>query len=231
MSYNPLRGEPEQQRTKVWIGFDNQAIYFAFRLDTDPDRIRSTISRRDNVWNDDWVGVSLDSSRAGQLVYHMFVNPSGIQMDALQSANEDTFPDWLWQSAGRVDGEGYVVEIRLPLQSIRFKGGSDVRIGMLFFRKNSRLGVSWSWPEMKPGEWVFEGHAPVAFGELEQPLLLEVLPSATVSRNRVRTGQEWQDPLFKGDFGASLNTASPRQRPSTRRSIPISARSKAMRSR
>src|SRR4030095_2002489 len=91
MSYNPLRGEPEQQRTSVWVGYDSQAIYFAFRCyDTDPDKIRSTISRRDNVWNDDWVGVSLDSSRAGQIAYHMFVNPSGIQMDALQSANEDT---------------------------------------------------------------------------------------------------------------------------------------------
>jgi Domain of unknown function (DUF5916)/Carbohydrate family 9 binding domain-like len=205
MSYNPLRGEPEQQHTKVWIGFDDEAIYFAFRCyDTEPDKIRSTISRRDNVWNDDWVGVSLDSSRAGQIAYHMFVNPSGIQMDALQSANEDTSPDWLWQSAGRVDAEGYVVEIRLPLQSIRFKGGNDVRMGMLFFRKNSRLGVSWSWPEMKPGEWVFEAHSAVAFGELKQPLLLEVLPSATVSRNHVRTGQAWQDALSKGDLGASF---------------------------
>jgi hypothetical protein len=61
MSYNPLRGEPEQQRTSVWIGYDSQAIYFAFRCyDDEPDKIRSTISRRDNVWNDDWVGVSLE---------------------------------------------------------------------------------------------------------------------------------------------------------------------------
>jgi hypothetical protein len=42
MSYNPLRGEPEQQRTSVWIGYDNEAIYFAFRCyDAEPDRIRS----------------------------------------------------------------------------------------------------------------------------------------------------------------------------------------------
>jgi hypothetical protein len=205
MSYNPLRGEPEQQRTSVWVGYDSQAIYFAFRCyDTDPDKIRSTISRRDNVWNDDWVGVSLDSSRAGQIAYHMFVNPSGIQMDALQSANEDTAPDWLWQSAGKVDAEGYVVEIRLPLQSIRFRGGNDVRMGMLFFRRNSRLGISWSWPEMKPGEWVFEAHAPVTFGELKQPMLLEVIPSATYSHNEVRSGETWQDARANGDFGASL---------------------------
>jgi hypothetical protein len=205
MSYNPLRGEPEQQRTSVWVGYDNEAIYFAFRCyDTEPDKIRTTISRRDTVWNDDWVGVSLDSTRAGQLAYHMFVNPSGIQMDALQSTNEDTAPDWLWQSAGRVDGEGYVVEIRLPLQSIRFKGGDQVRMGLLFYRKNSRLGVSWSWPEMKPGEWVFEAHAPIGFGELKQPLLLEVIPSATVSHNEVRTGQQWREVRSNGDFGASL---------------------------
>ena len=51
-----------------------------------------------------------------------------------------------------------------------------------FSGRNSRLGISWSWPEMKPGEWVFESHAPVAFGELKQPLLLEVIPSATVAQ-------------------------------------------------
>jgi hypothetical protein len=62
-------------------------------FDSEPGRIRTTISRRDNVSNDDWVGVSLDSSRAGQIAYHLFVNPSGIQMDALQSSNEDTAVD------------------------------------------------------------------------------------------------------------------------------------------
>src|SRR5262245_42797234 len=126
-SYNPLRGEPASLRTRVWVAYDSGAIYFAFRsFDPEPERIRATIARRDNVWNDDWVGVSLDSSRAGQVAYHMFVNPSGIQMDALQTRNEDTAVDWVWQSAGRVDAQGYTVEVRLPLQSIRFKGGPDV---------------------------------------------------------------------------------------------------------
>jgi hypothetical protein len=206
MSYNPLRGEAEQQHTDVWIGYDSEAIYFAFRCrDDEPEKIRSTISRRDSVWNDDWVGVSLDSSRAGQIAYHMFVNPSGIQMDALQSTNEDTAPDWVWQSAGRVDRDGYTVEIRLPLQSIRFRGGADVRMGIMFFRRNSRLGISWSWPEMKPGQWVFEAHTPVGFGELRQPRLLEVIPSATYSRNQIRQGGEaWQSARSDGDLGASL---------------------------
>jgi hypothetical protein len=207
MSYNPLRGEKELLQTQVWIAYDDKAIYFAFKcLDPEPDKIRTTISRRDNVWNDDWVGVSLDSSRAGQMAYHMFINPSGIQMDALQTRNEDTAVDWTWQSAGRVDAQGYTVEVRLPLQSIRFKGGDDVRMGALFFRKSSRHGLSWSWPAMPEGEWVFENHAQVAFGELHQPLLLEVIPSSTVSRNESRpVGQaDWVSPRSKADFGASV---------------------------
>jgi hypothetical protein len=207
MSYNPLRGQKELLSTQVWVAYDDKAIYFAFKcLDPEPDKIRTTISRRDNVWNDDWVGVSLDSSRAGQMAYHMFINPSGIQMDALQTRNEDTAVDWTWQSGGRVDAQGYTVEVRLPLQSIRFKGGDDVRMGALFFRKSSRHGLSWSWPAMPEGEWVFENHAQVAFGELHQPLLLEVIPSSTVSRNESRpVGQaDWVSPRSKADFGASV---------------------------
>ena len=47
MSYNPLRGEPAQQPTSVWVGYDNEAIYFAFKcFDAEPDKIRTTISRR-----------------------------------------------------------------------------------------------------------------------------------------------------------------------------------------
>jgi hypothetical protein len=206
MSYNPLRGQAAQQQTQVWVAFDAKAIYFAFKcLDAEPEKIKTSISRRDTVWNDDWVGVSLDSSRAGQIAYHMFINPSGIQMDALQSRNEDTAVDWLWQSAGRVDAEGWTVEVRLPLESIRFKGGPDVRMGVLFYRHSSRHGASWSWPAMDPGEWVFENHAQLSFGELRQPRLLDVIPSTTLSRNQARPlGADWQAPRRKADFGASV---------------------------
>ena len=117
-SYNPMRGEAAAEQTQVWIAYDSEAIYFAFRcLDSQPEKIRTTISRRDNAFSDDWVGLSLDSSRAGQLAYHLFVNPNGIQMDALQSGTtgEDFAPDWVWQSGGHVNADGWSAEIRVPL--------------------------------------------------------------------------------------------------------------------
>ncbi len=207
-SYNPMRGEAAAEATQVWIAFDDEAIYFAFRcLDSQPEKIRTTISRRDAVFSDDWVGLSLDSSRAGQLAYHLFVNPHGIQMDALQSGSngEDFAPDWVWQSAGHVNGDGWSAEIRVPLENIRFRSGTDLRMGVLFWRRLSRTGVSASWPEMPPGKWVFESNGSVAFDELHSRRLLEVIPSATFSSNQSReTPSIWNGVRSKGDAGVSV---------------------------
>ncbi|HEV3214568.1 MAG TPA: DUF5916 domain-containing protein [Vicinamibacterales bacterium] len=208
VSYNPMRGQRASEQTKVWVAYDDHAIYFAFKcFDTQPDRIRTNISRRDDAFNDDWVGLSLDSSRAGQAAYHMFVNPSGIQMDAINSGSngEDFAPDWVWQSAGHVDPDGYSVEIRLPLEAIRFRSGANVRMGILFWRRLSRMGVSWAWPEILPGKWVFETHVPLIFEELHQPRLLEVIPSATLSTKQSRaTETAWSPRTSTGNLGASL---------------------------
>ena len=207
-SYNPMRGEAAAETTQVWIGYDADALYFAFRcLDSQPERIRTNISRRDNAFNDDWVGVSLDSSRAGQLAYHLFVNPSGIQMDALQSGSggEDFAPDWVWQSAGHVGADGWSAEIRVPLENIRFRSGADVRMGVLFWRRLSRTGVSSSWPEIGQSKWVFESNAVVAFDELQSRRLLEMIPSATFSGNQMRTDRSrWNGTRARGDFGVSV---------------------------
>ena len=114
----------------------------------------------------------------------------------------------MWQSAGRVDTQGYVVEMRVPLQSIRFHGGSDVRMGVLFFRHNSRMGVSWSWPAIAPGQWVFETHAQLVFGELHQPRVLEVIPSATASAIRHEASQNrGRASRREATLGRASNTA------------------------
>src|SRR5262245_20516887 len=178
ISYNPLRGGHADQHTEVRIAYDNRYLYFAFRcFDSEPDKIRTTIARRDTAFNDDWIALSLDSAGTGHTAYHLFVNPSGIQMDALNtSASGEQFEaDLLWDSAGKLTEDGYIAEIRVPLQTIRFSGGDEVRMGILFFRKVSRTGISYSWPAMPPGQWVFENPAHLIFSNLRQPRLIEVL--------------------------------------------------------
>jgi hypothetical protein len=187
LSYNPLNGDRIPQQTHVWVAYDDDYFYFAFKCDDpEPAGIKTSIARRDNAWNDDWVGLSLDSLGTGQLAYHMMVNPSGIQMDLLNSVagGEDQNPDWIWDSAGRLTDTGYTVEIRLPLQSIRFKGGDNIRMGILFWRRVSRLGVSVAWPPIDPGTWVFEKHASLIVPQLQGRLPRDVIPTTTFATNQ-----------------------------------------------
>ena len=208
ISYNPMRGEAAAEKTDVWIAYDAEAFTLRSVASTrQPDRIRTTISRRDNAFSDDWVGLSLDSSRAGQLAYHLFVNPSGIQMDALQSGTTEktSRPIGSGRAPSHVGAEGWSAEIRMPIENIRFRSGSDVPMGILFWRRLSRTGVSTSWPAISPGQWVFESNAPVVFDELQSRRLLEVIPSATFAGNqRRKDAASWNDVEGKRDFGASV---------------------------
>ncbi|HET8646056.1 MAG TPA: DUF5916 domain-containing protein, partial [Vicinamibacteria bacterium] len=168
---------------------DDRNLYFAFRcVDPEPGRVRGSLSRRDNMWNDDWVGFSLDSVGNGQSSYDFFVNPLGVQGDILTtpSAGENSAPDFVWESAGQKTAQGYDVEVRIPLTTIRFVSGAQVRMGVLFWRRVSRLGMSASWPTVAAGQSFIQRHAELVLHDLQQPLTLELIPSATYSNRRTR---------------------------------------------
>jgi hypothetical protein len=138
------------------------------------------------------------------MAYHMFVNPSGIQMDALQTRNEDAAVDWVWQSAGRwmrrATRGSAAAAAEHPLQGRPRR--ADGRAVLSPEQPHGHVVVV---AGDATGEWVFENHAQLSFGELHQPRLLEVIPSATLSRNDTRVaGQPWQASRRKADFGASV---------------------------
>jgi hypothetical protein len=208
ISYNPMYGEKLAQHTDVWVAFDRNYLYFAFRcLDPEPAKIKTSITRRDNLWRDDWVGLSVDTVGTRQGSYEMLVNPSGVQADMLNSntSGESSEPDWVWDSAARRTAEGYEVEIRLPLKSVRVRSGQQVRMPVMFWRRVSRLGMSASWPSMPPGKPFFERHASMLFGELKQPPKLDLIPNITYSWNQDRQSPgHWSSGDSQPDGGITL---------------------------
>src|SRR5947208_821242 len=48
--------------TEVLLGYDSKFLYIAFHCYDEPDKVRATIPKRDNVWNDDYVGILFDTS-------------------------------------------------------------------------------------------------------------------------------------------------------------------------
>ena len=187
---------------------DADYLYFAFQCDDpEPSGIKTSITRRDNIWSDDWVGISLDALGTGQLSYHLMVNPSGVQLDMLNSVVGRRGPVARLRVGQRRTAErlrAMPSRCALPLQSIRFRGGRDVQMGILFWRRVSRTGVSVSWPALEPGKWVFEQHASLVFDELQPRLPREAIPSTTYARNQRATHRHsWGDADDEGDIGLS----------------------------
>ena len=111
-------------RTLGYMTYDQKKLYVAFQcFDPNPKAIRAHLSDRDTAYSDDFVGVVLDTFNDNRRAFEFFVNPFGVQMDLIQddtNRNEDDSWDAIWESAGRVTAEGYVVEIAIPFTSIRF---------------------------------------------------------------------------------------------------------------
>ena len=208
VSYNPNRGDkmPDAYKTDVRVAYDDRNIYFAFHcFDNEPAKIRTNIAKRDAAFSDDWIALSLDSAATGQSAYHLFSNPSASQMDALNtSASGEQFDaDMVWFSAAKRTPDGYVVEVQIPLQTLRFSGGDEVRMNLVFFRKVSRIGYSYAWPEMLPGQWVFDRPSRLVFSKLEPRRLVELLPSVTYGISQQRDTTAWGPADDKYNVGAS----------------------------
>jgi len=207
ITYNPHYGDVLPQKTRVWMAYDPDNLYFAFYChDTEPGKIKTSVTKRDNLWNDDWVGLGLDTGGNRQSLYELFVNPSGMQGDLFNTpaSGENSAPDWVWYSRGKIVNDGYIVEIKLPLKSIRFKSGANVEMNVLFWRRISRLGLSGSWPALEPGKGMFNSTTNVVFEKLDKQLKLEFLPDVTTSAIWDRQSPStWSDADKHTEFGIS----------------------------
>jgi hypothetical protein len=207
-TYHPAYGEVLPQDTEVWTAYDSQNLYFAFKsYDTEPNKIKTSICERDNNLRDDYVGVLLDAMGIKQRSYEFYVNPSGIQADYINSAVSgiDAAPDFVWKSAGKITGNGFNVEICIPLKSIRFKSGQEVKMGIIFVRGISRNGTSGAWPELIAGQTDFNRMSTIIYKDLKSKLKMEILPNFTYSRDIERqTEDSWGEHDSSGNIGVSL---------------------------
>lgn len=117
--------------TEALVTYDERNLYVAFRAkDPNPALIRARHHERDGGRDDDVVGFYVDPFNDDRLAYQFRVNPLGVQIDAINSdveGSEDFSWDAIWDSAGRLTADGYVVEIAVPLQQLRIpsRGGAQ----------------------------------------------------------------------------------------------------------
>ena len=125
LKYEVRPGEnvPPPVRTEVLLAYSESHFYAAFKAyDPYPAQIRARICDRDNLYDDDWVALVIDTFDDKRRMFDYFSNPLGVQGDMIECPDcEGDSWDAIWESAGRITDEGYIVEMAIPFSSMRFQ--------------------------------------------------------------------------------------------------------------
>lgn len=135
----PYENTAAPVETEVFIYEDGTSLFIAFLAhDPNPEAIRAFYRDRDLIFGGDMVGVKLDTFNDSRLAYQFFVNPFGVQADVIENemtGRESEAWNAIWESAGQVTGQGYVVEMALPLRTMNFDEGLRTKVwGAEFLR-------------------------------------------------------------------------------------------------
>ena len=177
--------------TEVMLGYDSKFIYIAFHCYDEPDKVRATIPKRDNIFNDDYVGILFDTFNDGRKAYEFDFSPLGIQADGIwtDGQGEDFNPDVVMESKGLVTSDGWTVEAAIPFKSLRYVAGKDKLWGAHFWRRIKRFNNEldmWMPINRDISSWLAqEGHLAGLEG-ISTERTLELIPSLTLSETGKR---------------------------------------------
>ncbi|WP_271007959.1 carbohydrate binding family 9 domain-containing protein [Paucibacter sp. B51] len=135
MQFQPEDKKPAAWRTTVQILVTQDALVFGIRAyDPAPDLIRAPLKRRDTVARDqDFISVVLDPIGLRRSAQFARVSAAGVIGDGMFTAaddGEDFAPDFELEAAAQRLPDGYSIELRWPLASLRYpySGGLPWRL-------------------------------------------------------------------------------------------------------
>lgn len=150
IGYQILPGDnvPATERTEVYLAYDREHLYVAFHaFDSDPGSLRARITRRDDVFNDDYVSLYLDTYDDRRRAYAFHFNSLGIQADGIytETSPGDLTWDGIIESKGLVTADGYVIEVAVPFKTMRFQTDRTQQWGLHLRRWIARKAERTSW--------------------------------------------------------------------------------------
>lgn len=197
-------------KTIVKVTYDDNAIYFGAYLHDDPSKIMRQLTTRDNFGQSDFFGVVLNPNNDAQNDTEFFVFSSGTQADALATPSNGEDFGWnaVWESATKIVDDGWIVEIKIPYNALRFSNQAVQTWGMQFHRQFRRDRSQYTWNPID----VSKGNIGLYHGELkgieniEPPTRLSFYPFASGLANTY-DGKTQTDLTFGLDlkYGISEN--------------------------
>jgi hypothetical protein len=200
--------------TEFMMAYDAKNLYLGFRVKQTRDTVRATVARRDNIFNDDYVLLYIDTFNDQRQAYVVSFNPLGIQADGTftEGRGEDYSVDLVMESKGVLTEDGFTIEAAIPFKSLRYEAGKNKQWGLHIFRRIKYMnGELDSWmPRNRSlnGSLNQAGHVTGLDG-IETTRQLEINPSFTISESGRRSrytfdgnpaGRYVNDGI-KGEFG------------------------------
>lgn len=150
----PEPGSPSRQQTDVRVLYDNEAIYIGARMyDSSPDSILRQLGQRDDFQNNntDAFGIILDTYHDRRNAFYFVVTAAGVQTDARYTLDKtDISLNAVWFSKVKIDSAGWVAELRIPYQALRFPGSEVQTWGVNFMRVIRRYRETSYWNAVDP---------------------------------------------------------------------------------
>ena len=157
----PADGAEPTQDTDVYLAYDAHNLYAVFVCwDKEPEKIRARMTRREDIFSDDSAEIMIDTFNDARRGYTFAANPLGIQWDALWTEGsigngrphdfggfDDSF-DTVWNSEGRLTGQGYLLLISIPFKSLRFPNTDPQQWRIILNRSIPRTNENLFWPRI-----------------------------------------------------------------------------------
>ncbi len=172
----PSDGAKPSQATDVYFGYDRVNLYVVWVCFEDSHQLRAHMSRRENIYDDDYVELTLDTFHDERHGLVFAANPRGIQAEGLWTeggSGVDDSWDTVWNSSGLITSSGYVVVQEIPFRSLRFRPAHEQVWGVTLQRNLATANEQDFWP------WV---SARIS-GRLNQEALLTGLQEISPGRN------------------------------------------------
>lgn len=177
--------------TVVLMMYDEKNLYVAFKCWDDPDKIRATVAKRDNVFGEDNVRLWLDTYNDQRRAYILGFNPLGIQQDGIftEGQGADFSVDIVMESKGVILDWGWSVEVKIPFKSLRYTAGDGKLWGFNAARNIDRLNDefdSWMPDDRNVSGFLIKHGKITGLDEIKSERTLEIVPSVTISQTGSR---------------------------------------------
>lgn len=202
---------PAVVNTDVKMTYDENNLYIAFICYDDRiSSLRANLSDRDKMYQDDFVGILLDTYNDHKQAYEIFLNPYGIQGDGIWTKQgEEMNFDMLYDAEAKIYKDKWIVELAVPFKSLRFPDKDEQQWGVHIIRtrpRESRTQFSWAKVSRDNSEFLSQAGILKGFQKLKKGKQLELLPYIIGSQYGFRDdpGSPFQNEKVKGDLGIGI---------------------------